>query len=147
MRACEQNVKKRHVSIDQKLGPFEQNPCDFLIQRIRFVLNQQKKFVVDQCNSFKHQSFAFTQLNIFEYSKLINSSISPIDGTWTSTTYPTQSGFWSHGNECVIYIPQNSKIASSPSDLVSEQDILSYGVCPSAKVKILQPQLTGLASC
>ena len=43
-------------------------------------------------------SFVCSQLNGFKYSKLLNCSIWPIDGTLTSNTIMSQSGTGSNGN-------------------------------------------------
>ena len=51
-------------------------------------------------------------------SRIVNSSIWPIDGTLRSTTYPGASGTGSNDNEEVIYIPQSSRTEASPSDAI-----------------------------
>ena len=55
-------------------------------------------------------------LNGFKYSKWLNNSIWPIDGTQTGTTTPSQGGPRSNGNEGVLHISQSSKTRVSPLD-------------------------------
>ena len=66
-------------------------------------------------------SFVCIQFNGFKYSKWLNSSIWPIDGTVTGTTTLGQSGPGSNSNEGVFHIPQSSKMGTSPLDA-----LLSY---------------------
>ena len=56
------------------------------------------------------------QLNGFKYSKRLNSSFLPIDGTLTGTFNSSWPG--SNGYEGVLHIPLNSIIRASPSDSV-----------------------------
>ena len=56
----------------------------------------------------------FSQLNGFKYTKWLNSSIWPIDGTLTGTIILGQSGIGS--NEGILHIPQSSRTRASTSD-------------------------------
>ena len=82
-------------------------------------------------------SFVCTQLNGFKYSKWLNISIWPIDGTLTDTTAPGQSGFGSNGNEGVLHVSPkfqdwNLTIRCS---LVSYPEYTLRGVLTSAKTQ------------
>ena len=57
-----------------------------------------------------------TQLNSLKYSKWLNSSIWPINGTLTGVTTPCQRGPGSNSNEEVLHIFQSSSTEFSPSD-------------------------------
>ena len=51
--------------------------------------------------------FDCAQLNGFKYSKWLNSSIRPMDGTLTGTTTPGQSGHRSNDNKGALHILQD----------------------------------------
>ena len=52
----------------------------------------------------------------FKYSKWLNNSICPIDGTLTGATTQGLSTPGSNSNKELVYIPQSSRTATSPSD-------------------------------
>ena len=52
---------------------------------------------------------------VLKYSKWLNKSIWPIDGTFKGMTTSDQSGL---GNEKVLYILQNFRTGASPADKV-----------------------------
>ena len=60
-------------------------------------------------------SFIFTQLNGFKYSKSLNSSLWPIYGTPTDTSTSGCDGPGSNGNEEVLYISQSTRTEALPS--------------------------------
>ena len=63
-------------------------------------------------------SFVCTQLNGFNYTKWLQSSIWSIDETLTGITTSGQSGPGSNGNDEVLHIPQNSRTWAFLSDAV-----------------------------
>ena len=60
----------------------------------------------------------YTQLNGFKYSKWLNISIWPINGTLTGTTTQDQNWPKSNSNEGVLQILQSPRTVVSPSDTV-----------------------------
>ena len=66
-------------------------------------------------------SFLCIQINSFKYSKGLNNSIWPIDGTLTGNITPSHSGPWSNSNEGVLHIPWSSRTGAKPLDA-----LLSY---------------------
>ena len=60
-----------------------------------------------------------TQLNGFKYSKRLDSSIWPLDGTQTGTVTLDQSGPEINDNEEVLHTTQSSRIGASPQDEIS----------------------------
>ena len=67
---------------------------------------------------FNIYSFICSQLNGFKCSKLLYSSIWPIDGTRTYPKTLDQSGIGSNGNERVLHILESFRTRISPSDTV-----------------------------
>ena len=73
--------------------------------------------LIQNVTSFANiNSFICTQLIGFKYSKLLNSSIWPIDGTLTGTNTPSLSVPGNNGNEEVLHILQSSRNEDLPSD-------------------------------
>ena len=64
-------------------------------------ITNTNNFICTQLSGFK---------NRFKYSKWLNSSIWPIDGSLTGTTTLGQSGPGSNGNEGVLHIPQTPRL-------------------------------------
>ena len=60
--------------------------------------------------------FFCIKLNSFNYTKWLNISIWPINGTRTGANTPGQNEAGSNCNERVRYIPQSSKTETSPTD-------------------------------
>ena len=58
-------------------------------------------------------SFVYTQLNDFKYSKWLNCSIWPIVGILTDITTPGQSREGNNGNKGVLHSLQCSKTGAS----------------------------------
>ena len=79
-------------------------------------------------------------LHSVKYSKLLNSSIWPIDGTLIGTTTPGQSGPGSHGNKRVFYMDIGIMVrvfANDPGD----QGSISGRVIPKTQKMVLDASL------
>ena len=87
----------------------------------------QKSFVCTQLRGFKYlyltllvqfniKSLVCRQLLGFKFSKWLNRSIWPINGTLTDTTTPSLSKPGCTGNEGALHIPQSSRTGASLSD-------------------------------
>ena len=67
-----------------------------------------------------------------------NSSMWPIDRTWSGATTPGQSGPGSNGNEEVLHIPQSSKTRASTSEsFVISRTLIGVGFYSYAKIQLV----------
>ena len=139
--------------------------ANYSVEHSSFVctqLNGSKYLLSTKNNSIKHQRFVYTELNdqtvlfltiqfmsrhLFALSLNVKQFYLTIDRNLSDATTPGQRGLGSNGIEGVLYIPQSSKIGTSPSEALIKYPGYSLGcltLLQRCSQCILPSQLTGL---